>query len=121
MRRHSILIKAAITSAAMTLLVVGLAAAEPPGVGREPFSETRTGDVRDYELYLIRGYATMARYEARDLTKGPAATHYRLKTVEYDELTERVESGEPVSYREISEALDSLLPWPLRNRVASPR
>jgi hypothetical protein len=116
MRRHSILIEAA-----MTLLVVGLAAAESPGVEREPFSETRTGDVRDYELYLLGGYATMARSKARDHTIGPAATHYRLKIVEYAELTERVESGEPVSYREISEALDSLDPRPLRNRVASPR
>jgi hypothetical protein len=55
---------------------------------------------------LLRAEAEAARKEVRLLLMGAAATLFRMKVVELDELIERLRSGDAVSYQEVDEAME---------------
>jgi hypothetical protein len=81
------------------------AAATDPSALPDPVA---LGDERAYAIEMLAVYADAAAYEARILTKGAAATYFRMKVVELDQLEYRILAGEPVKYREISDAIDPL-------------
>ncbi len=63
-------------------------------------------DERAYAIEFLSAYAEAARNEVRPFRRGPAATLYRMKVVELDELIERLRSGDAVSYQEVDEAME---------------
>jgi hypothetical protein len=71
---------------------------------REP-SRPEFTDERAYAIEFLNAYAEAARNEVRRFSKGHAATLYRMKVVELDELIDRLHSGGAVSYQEVDDAM----------------
>jgi hypothetical protein len=68
------------------------------------------GDVKNRHVDFI-GLVAVARSENRQSMKHPVTAHYRVKTVEYGELIERIKGRERrFGPWKFSHALDSLVP-----------
>ena len=81
------------------------AAAQRPKVTSRELPGPEVNDERAYAIQFLRAYAEDTRNEARAFTKGPAATEYRMKVVELDELIGRLKGEDTVSYEEVDEAM----------------
>jgi hypothetical protein len=88
-------------------------AAQRPKVTSHELPGPEVNDERAYAIAFLRAYAEDTRNEALAFTKGPAATEYRMKVVELDELIDRLKAGDTVSYEEVDEAMRPPRPsWP---------
>ena len=76
-----------------------------PEVTSHELPSPEVNDERAYAIAFLRAYAKDTRNEARAFTKGPAATEYRMKVVELDELIDRLKAGDTVSYEEVDQAM----------------
>jgi len=80
-------------------------AAHRPKVTSRELAGPDVNDERAYAIQFLRAYAEDTRNEARAFTKGSAATEYRMKVVELDELIDRLKGGDTVSYEEVDQAM----------------
>ncbi len=80
-------------------------AAQKPRVTSRELPGAEITDERAYAIEFLCAYAEDTRNEARAFTKGPAATEYRMKLIELDELIGRLKGEDTVSYEEVDEAM----------------